>query len=85
MPSLQNPIPLPVPFAALAPATAPQVVPAVRDPARLQALRRTALLDTAAEPAFDRLTRLASQLLGVPIALVSLVDADRQFFKSCIG
>jgi serine phosphatase RsbU (regulator of sigma subunit) len=55
------------------------------DTRRLAALRRVALLDTPAEEAFDRLTRLAGLILGVPIALVSLVDADRQFFKSCIG
>lgn len=66
--------------------SSPGPVPSVvKDPLRLDALRRTALLDTATEPAFDRLTRLATQLLGVPVALVSLVDADRQFFKSCIG
>ena len=53
--------------------------------ARLAALRATALLDTAPEEAFDRLTRLATRLLHVPVALVSLVDADRQFFKSCVG
>lgn len=57
----------------------------IRDAARLAALRSLALLDTAAEPTFDRLTRVATQLLGVPTALVSLVDEDRQFFKSCIG
>lgn len=63
----------------------PQTPSVVTDPLRLDALRRTALLDTAAEPAFDRLTRMATLLLGVPIALVSLVDTDRQFFKSHIG
>ena len=52
---------------------------------RLAALRRAALLDTPAEEAFDRLTRLASTILGAPVALVSLVDEDRQFFKSCVG
>ncbi|MEM6750004.1 MAG: ATP-binding protein [Planctomycetota bacterium] len=52
---------------------------------RLDALRDCAVLDTAAEPAFDDLTRLASDLTGAPIALVSLVDADRQWFKSCVG
>ena len=53
--------------------------------ARLAALHDTALLDSPSEEAFDRLTRLATRLLHVPVALVSLVDADRQFFKSCIG
>lgn len=43
------------------------------------------LLDTPPEPVFDRVTRLASRLLHVPIALFSLVDADRQWFKSCVG
>lgn len=57
----------------------------LEDPARLAALRRTSLLDSAAEAAFDRLTRLAARVLNAPVALVSLVDRDRQFFKSCIG
>lgn len=43
------------------------------------------LLDTAPEPVFDRVTRLAARLLGVPIALFSLVDTDRQWFKSRVG
>ncbi len=51
----------------------------------MHALRRTALLDTPPEHAFDRLTRLASTVLRAPTALVSLVDQDRQFFKSCCG
>jgi signal transduction histidine kinase len=54
-------------------------------PTRLAALRATALLDSPPEEAFDRLTRLASRVLSVPVALVSLVDDERQFFKSCIG
>ena len=57
----------------------------VQDPARLAALRKTALLDSPTEEAFDRLTRLAVRLLGAPVALVSLIDADRQFFKSAVG
>jgi PAS domain S-box-containing protein len=65
-----------------APADTPD---AIRDPARLAALRRSGLLDTPPEPAFDRLTRLTATFLDVPIAVVSLVDADRQFFKSCVG
>jgi signal transduction histidine kinase len=51
----------------------------------MAALRATALLDSEPEEGFDRLTRLASSVLRVPVALVSLVDEDRQFFKSCIG
>ena len=52
---------------------------------RLGALRALNLLDTAPEERFDRITRLAKRLFGVPIALVSLVDADRQWFKSAVG
>ncbi|HEV2130558.1 MAG TPA: hypothetical protein VGR27_05625, partial [Longimicrobiaceae bacterium] len=58
---------------------------AVGDAARLTALRRTSLLDTPAEEAFDRLTRLASRVLDAPSALVSLVDETREFFKSSVG
>src|SRR5690606_14741158 len=49
---------------------------------RLAALRRYMLLDTMPEPEFDRITTLAAKLFDVPIALVSLVDRDRQWFKS---
>lgn len=52
---------------------------------RLAALRDLAILDTPAEERFDRLTRIAASALNVPIALVSLVDSDRQWFKSCVG
>lgn len=52
---------------------------------RLQALRAQAILDTPAEERFDRLTRLGRHMFGTQIALVSLVDADRQWFKSRQG
>lgn len=52
---------------------------------RLEALQALRVLDTPAEERFDRVTRMARRLFDVPIALVSLVDADRQWFKSCIG
>lgn len=55
------------------------------DPARLAALRATGLLDAPPQEALDRLTRLATSLLGVPIALVSLVDENRQRFVSQVG
>lgn len=55
------------------------------DPDRLAALHATGLLDSPTEESFDRLTRLASRLLGTPVALVSLVDDERQFFKSQVG
>lgn len=52
---------------------------------RLDTLRSLNILDTSPEERFDRLTRLAKRLFGVPIALVSLVDAERQWFKSRQG
>jgi len=55
------------------------------DPGRLAAVRQTGLLDTPAEDAFDRVARLAARLLEVPIALVPLIEDDRQFFKACVG
>ncbi len=55
------------------------------EPARLSSLRALNLLDTPPEERFDRLTRLARRLFGVPIALVSLVDENRQWFKSADG
>lgn len=63
----------------------PQPNDAISNPERLAALRATHLLDTPAEEEFDQLTRIAAKLLEAPIALVSLVEKDRQFFKSCTG
>ncbi|ABX07825.1 putative PAS/PAC sensor protein (plasmid) [Herpetosiphon aurantiacus DSM 785] len=53
--------------------------------ARIQALHGLGILDTPPDPRFDRLTRLAQRLFHVPIVLISLVDTNRQWFKSCIG
>lgn len=52
---------------------------------RLTTLQSLRILDTATEDAFDRLTRLASHICETPISLVSLVDAERQWFKSRVG
>ncbi len=58
---------------------------AAQDLDRLAILNQLELLDTPSEESFDRLTRLASQITSSPISLVSLVDANRQFFKSQVG
>ncbi len=52
---------------------------------RLEALRRYQILDTRSDPAFDDLAALASYICGTPIALVSFVDSDRQWFKARVG
>jgi PAS domain S-box-containing protein len=57
----------------------------VADPGRLAALQQSNLLDTPAEEAFDRLVRQAAPMLEVPIALVSLLDEDRQVLKASVG
>jgi diguanylate cyclase (GGDEF)-like protein len=62
------------------------LIPASTDEVRrLAVLRALGLLDTPAEERFDRITRLAIRLFGVPIALISLIDEDRQWFKSRQG
>ena len=56
-----------------------------REEARLDALYQLKLLDTPASESFDRITRMAAQIFGLPIAAVSLTDRDRQWFKSRVG
>ncbi len=55
------------------------------DQQRLQALLRYKILDTFPEASFERFTRLAANIFGTPIALISLLDEDRQWFKSHYG
>lgn len=57
----------------------------INDPDRLRALRATGLLDTPPEPIYDRITRAAADALDAPYAAMSLVDVNRQFFKSTSG
>lgn len=56
-----------------------------REAARLDALHQLKLLDTPPSEHFDRITRMAAQIFGLPIAAVSLTDRDRQWFKSRVG
>ena len=62
----------------------PAPIPANED-ARLNALRELLLLDTPPEERYDRLARFAAEQLDMPIALLSLVDGQRQWFKSRVG
>lgn len=57
----------------------------LREPGRVAALERLCLFATPPEPAYDRLTALASRLLRAPIALVNLIGAEQQYFKSSVG
>ncbi|MCO4322149.1 PAS domain-containing protein [Aliidiomarina quisquiliarum] len=52
---------------------------------RQAALDATGLLHSGSDPRFDRITRMASELFSVPVCLVSLIDRERQWFKSCYG
>ncbi len=68
----------------LAPPPPPREMPH-DEAARLAALHRYRILDTDPERSFDDLTLLASHICGTPIALISLLDKDRQWFKSRVG
>lgn len=57
----------------------------IDDAARLQTLRDFGLLDTPSEDAFDRIATDAAEVCGTPVGLLSLVEADRQWFKAKVG
>jgi hypothetical protein len=57
----------------------------VNESTRIATLRLLNILDTQSEERFDRLTRMAKKLFAVPIAQITLVDTDRQWFKSSAG
>ena len=64
----------------------PSIPPLLDDEsARMAALRELVVLDSEPEPVFDAIARLASEVCGVPIALLSLVDTERQWFKANVG
>ena len=61
------------------------VTRAVRDPERLAMVESIGLLDTVTEEPYDRISRIASRVMSAPIATVTLIDRDRQFYKACVG
>ena len=63
----------------------PDVSAVVSDPDRLRSLNATGLLDSPAEQTYDRITQAAADALDAPFAAITLIDADRQFFKSSVG
>lgn len=63
----------------------PDVTTVITDPDRLRALHQTGLLDSPPEAIYDRITRAAADALDAPYATLTLVDEDRQFFKSAVG
>lgn len=71
--------------AAAASALPPKVLAAISDPARLNAVYATGLLDSPPEEVYDRITRAAAAALDAPHASLTLIDAKRQFFKSSVG
>jgi signal transduction histidine kinase len=78
-------IPISAPKPVMQPLPTVDKQAAVADRQRLEAVLQTGLLDTPPEESFDRLTRLAAKLIGVPSTFISLVDQSRDFYKSCFG
>ena len=63
----------------------PDVTAMLSDPNRIRALQNTGLLDSAPEAVYDRITQAAADALDTPYAAVTLIDVDRQYFKSTLG
>ena len=63
----------------------PDAAPAILSAERREALAATRLLDSGPDAEFDRLTALTARVAGAPVSLVSLLDADRAYFKSAFG
>jgi GAF domain-containing protein len=63
----------------------PDVSAVIADPDRLRSLNATGLLDSPAEEIYDRITRAAAEALDAPFSAMTLIDVDRQFFKSGVG
>jgi diguanylate cyclase (GGDEF)-like protein len=75
----------PIPTAAAVLLDQDALVAAEKERVRLEALARYDIVDTPPEEAFDRITRLLRRMFNVPIAIVSFIDAHRQWYKSCLG
>ena len=63
----------------------PRIPDVVTDPQRLAAVRATGLLDATPRAGLDRVAGLAARIVRAPVAMISLVDADRQVFAGCVG
>ena len=72
-------------LAGIGPDPSADATEVAREAARLERLRALVVLDTAPEPIFDEIARMAAEVCGVPIALISLIDAERQWFKANVG
>jgi GAF domain-containing protein len=70
---------------ALSATEMPDVTVEINDPDRLRSLYDTGLLDSPPEEMYDRITRAAAAALDAPAASLTLIDVDRQFFKSTVG
>lgn len=75
----------PIPMTSLPPFQSPPPPAAAQEASRLAALQGLGVLDSLPEPVFDSITASAALVCGVPIALISLIDTHRQWFKANVG